>query len=919
MGVTSANAVNASLTGGLSADDADAKHRLSILIRAYQVRGHLLAKVDPLGLQQPPYVDVLDPKHYGFTEADMSRVIPLSVRETFVAGFLAGSCGPQATIGDVIKHVQAAYSGYIGLEYMHIQESDKCNWIRSLIEVPNPAQPSVAQKTVYLDRLMWAHFFERYLATKWPTAKRFGLEGGESAIVGVKALVDKAGDLGVTNIVVGMPHRGRLSVLANVMRKPLASIFREFLGAKDEVLPDQADGTGDVKYHMGASCTRPTRNGKEVHLSLMANPSHLEAVNALVLGKTRCKQDALGDKNGDLVMPILFHGDASFAGQGIVYETMNFWELEGYKVGGTVHVVINNQVGFTTDPQDARSSPYCTAVAQAIGAPIFHVNGDRPEEVVRCFEIAMEFRQKYKKDVVIDLVCYRKMGHNEMDEPKFTQPLLYDKILKQSPTYELYRDHLVSSGVLTSAQVEDMEKMVRHHLDEAFAAAPSYKPNASDWLCAKWEGFKGAKQRSLIRNTGVPLEKLKDIGEKLCEIPQGFTPHHNLVKLFKSRREMFTHNKPLDWGTAELLAYGTLLREGHPVRLSGQDVRRGTFSHRHAYLVDQKTGAKHNVLSNLSPKQAPFYCFNSPLSEYGVLGFELGYSVESPNQLVLWEAQFGDFSNCAQVIIDQFIASGEAKWLRQAGLTMLLPHGYDGQGPEHSSTRIERYLQLVNSDPYTIPPGLEDDTSTQTQQCNMQVVYPTTPANMFHVLRRQVHREFRKPLICVTAKNLLRDPKCVSPLSDFDDISEVSPAKSWQKDTRFRRVIGETSDVVFNNRAQVDRVIFCTGKIYYELLQEREKRNLNNVALIRVEQLAPFPFDAIKSNAKQYPKAKFYWVQEEPFNAGAYSFVAPHFQTVLGVTPKYIGRPSSAAPSTGVLQYHNIEQAKVIKQAFELQ
>lgn len=904
--------VSSSVEGASKSSDV---YKLSLLIRSYQVRGHRLADLDPLGLLEKPHINDLDPTWYGFSEADMKKEIQLGEHK-FISGFLAGSAGKR-TLGDILERLRNTYSRYIGLEYMHIQEVAECNWIREHFETAEPISYDKTEKKVILDRLMWAEGFEKFLAKKWATAKRFGLEGGEALIPGVKALIDTAADLGVSNVIIGMPHRGRLVTLASVLRKPLESIFVEFEG-KASVKGDNPLASGDVKYHLGTSYTRPTRGGKEIYLSLLANPSHLEAVNPCVMGKARAKQDTLGDATGDKVLPLLFHGDAAFAGQGIVYETMNFWELEGYKVGGTVHVIVNNQVGFTTDPVDARSSPYCTAVAKAAGAPIFHVNGDHPEEVVFCFQLAAKYRQKFHKDVVIDLVCYRRHGHNEMDPPQFTQPQMYDVINKHPTTFQQYSNRLVQEGVLTKEELDGMLGKMEGILEGAYDAAKTFTPKVGDWLSSRWEGFKGPQQLARIKDTGVSRETLKEIGLKLCKVPEGFTLHKNLATLLRNREQMFTANKPLDWATAELLAYGTLLVEGNRVRLSGQDVQRGTFTHRHCVVTDQKTGAKYSLLSNLSPKQAPFYAFNSPLSEFGVLGFELGYSGEDPNQLVIWEAQFGDFANSAQVIIDQFIASGEAKWLRQTGLTMLLPHGYDGQGPEHSSARLERYLQLVDSDPYTIPADLGKETSKQTQECNMQVVVPSTPANFFHMMRRQVHREFRKPLVCMSPKNLLRHPACVSNLSEMDDVEEVLEHKPWSTDLRFRRVIGETDVEVYNNSKAVKRVLFCSGKIYYELLEERTRRQLKNVAIIRIEQLAPFPFDLVQSNAAHYPNAEFFWVQEEPFNAGAYGFAAPHFTTALnGITPRYIGRRSAAATATGSAARHAVEQKELIHDAFE--
>jgi len=889
--------------------------RLMLLVRAYQVRGHLLARLDPLTdgkLYRGPEPQELLPTTYGFTEADMDRPIDLA-GENLILGFLH-SGSPYRTLREILTRLRETYCGSIGIEYMHIPDRTECNWIRERVETPQQHSFTKEQKYHILDRLTWATLFERFLGTKFASIKRFGLDGCESLIPGMKAMIDLAADLGVENIVMGMPHRGRLNVLANVVRKPLTAILNEFNKETDQ-LDDMGEGSGDVKYHLGTSYDRPTVSGKKIHISLLANPSHLEAVNPVVLGKARAKQDLSGDSDHKHTMPVLLHGDAAFCGQGVVYETFDLGWWKNFTVGGTVHIIVNNQIGFTTDMRVSRTtsaSPYATDVAKTANAPIFHVNGDDPEAVVHALQLATEYRQAFNKDVVVDIVCYRKFGHNEIDEPSFTQPLMYEKIRKQVPTLEKYRAKLIQEGVITEEEAQKMSDVCMQEYNKAHAEAPAYKPSKMDWLSSYWKGFKSPKQISLIRQTGIPRDTILKIGEAITTLPQGFQLHSRLEPIWQRKRDMFRTGKGFDWGTAEALAFGSLALEGNIVRLSGQDVERGTFSHRHAILHDGKTDSTFMPLASL---KAPGVCSiqNSPLSEFATLGFELGYSLETPNALVMWEAQFGDFANGAQVVIDQFISSGEQKWLRQSGIVLLLPHGYDGQGPEHSSARLERFLQMTDSDPTVIPP-MDESQRKQIQQCNWQVVNCTTPANYFHLLRRQIHRDFRKPLIVMSPKRLLRWPRAVSSIDEFDDL----PSESGQ--TRFRRVIGDNNPSLVAPKS-VRKLVFCSGNVYYDLLQRREDEKLNDVALVRIEQLAPFPFDHVATQANLYPNAEIVWCQEEPMNMGPWYFVYHHFRTVLSDSrgknwePHYAGRAASASPATGSPKTHERQLRELLASA----
>ncbi|CAM6088249.1 unnamed protein product [Calypogeia fissa] len=908
------------VTAGLSGQTIQESMRLLLLVRAYQVNGHMKAKLDPLGLDDrvPPLE--LDPALYGFTEADLDREFFLGVWR--MAGFLSEN-RPVQTLRAILTRLEQAYCGTIGYEYMHIPDRDKCNWLRDQIETQYAGKYGTARRAQILDRLVWGTSFESFLAQKWTAAKRFGLEGCETLIPGMKELIDRAAESGVESIVIGMPHRGRLNVLGNVVRKPLRQIFSEFSGGIKP--PQEAGGyagSGDVKYHLGTSYDRPTRTGKRIHLSLVANPSHLEAVNPVVIGKTRAKQYYANDKDRGKNMAILLHGDGSFSGQGVVYETLHLSDLPNYTTGGTVHLVVNNQVAFTTDPKSSRSSPYCTDVAKALNVPIFHVNGDDVEAVVHACELAAEWRAKFKSDVVVDIVCYRRFGHNEIDEPSFTQPAMY-KVIKSHPTsLQIYEKKLSEQGLLTEDEIKKTEERVFQILQEEFSNSKDYVPQTRDWLAAYWEGFKGPEQLSRVRNTGVKPEVLKSVGKSITVIPDDFSPHRAVKRIYEQRAKMIETGEGVDWAIAEALAFATLLVEGNHIRLSGQDVERGTFSHRHSVLHDQNTGAKYCPLDHvmMNQEEEMFTVSNSSLSEFGVLGFELGYSMENPNSLVLWEAQFGDFANGAQVIFDQFLSSGEAKWLRQAGLVCLLPHGYDGQGPEHSSARLERYLQMSDDNAFVIP-EMDPSLRKQIQEVNWQVVNVTTPANYFHVLRRQIHRDFRKPLIVMAPKNLLRHQACKSNLSEFDDV-QGHPGFDKQG-TRFKRLI---KDYVFESDREeaVRRLVLCSGKVYYELDEERQRAQLKDLAICRVEQLCPFPWDLVLREIKRYPNAEIVWCQEEPMNMGAYTFVFPRLGNALMAAGrgsfedvKYVGRAPSAATATGFGALHSQEQQELIHKALQ--
>ncbi|MEW5306228.1 MAG: hypothetical protein WDW36_008709 [Sanguina aurantia] len=908
--------------------------RLILLVRAYQVMGHFAATLDPLHLDDRVSPTELDPTFFGFKDSDLDREFFLGNWNQ--AGFLAEG-RPTRTLREVLTRLKETYCSNIGYEYMHMPERERCNWIREKIETIEVPQYSVQQKKNIMDRLAWSELFESFLANKHTSAKRFGLEGCETLIPGMKTIIDRSAELGVDSVVLGMPHRGRLNVLANVVRKPMSQIFSEFSGKSPKAELGEYTGSGDVKYHLGTSFNRPTSSGKMVHLSLMANPSHLEAVNTVVLGKTRAKQYFSDDHARNKSLAILLHGDGSFSGQGIVYETLDMSGLPDYTVGGTIHIVVNNQVAFTTDPKDSRSSPYCTDVAKALNCPIFHVNADDVESVVRVCALAAEWRHAFKGDVVVDLVCYRKHGHNEIDEPMFTQPLMYKVIKNHVNAHSQYVKRLLDEGSVTPEFISDLHKRILGLLEEAMEGSKEYTPQKRDWLASHWEGFMSPAQISRIRNTGVANDLLKTVGVAITDLPTTFTAHKQIKKVYEQRRAMIETGQGIDWAMAEALAFATLLSEGNHVRLSGQDVERGTFSHRHAVVADQNTGEKYTPLSNVYPGQKPgmFTVSNSSLNEFGVLGFELGYSMESPNSLVLWEAQFGDFANTAQVIFDQFLSSGEAKWLRQSGLVCLLPHGYDGQGPEHSSARLERFLQMSDENAYEMPPMDEElwfkgaHLGNQVQACNWQIVNCTTPANYFHVLRRQIHRQFRKPLIVFSPKNLLRLPAAKSNLDEFDDV----PDDAGIVGVRFKRLIMDDGGLMPKNRGprptpelSYKRLVMCSGKVYYDLVAKREEMGMKDkVAIVRIEQLAPFPFDLVCREMRRYPDAEVVWCQEEPMNMGAYLHAVPRIDTCLRNEKrptdgriKYAGRAPSASTATGFNEVHKQQQALLATNACDL-
>ncbi len=865
--------------------------RALMMIRAYRIRGHLAAHLDPLNIAKQDDQPELDPKTYGFGPKDMDRRI-----------YIDNVLGLEyATPRQMIDILRRTYCGTFAVEFMHISDPEEKSWIQQRIEGKDKEISFTPQgKRAILKKLVEAEAFERFLHKRYPGTKRFGLDGGEAAVPALEQIIKRGGALGVDEIILGMPHRGRLNVLAAVMGKPYHKIFFEFQGGNTQGSDDY--GSGDVKYHLGASSDREFDNHK-VHLSLTANPSHLEIVNPVVLGKARAKQsfDLQEDRSAQRVkvMPLLLHGDAAFAGQGVVAECFALSGLTGYRTGGAIHFIVNNQIGFTTAPSFSRSSPYPSDVALMVQAPIFHVNGDDPEAVVHAAKVATEYRQQFQKDVVIDMFCYRRFGHNEGDDPTMTQPIMYAKIRDQQSTRELYSRRLIEEGVISEDAVNNMIGEMEAHLDAEFDKAKTFKPGAADWLDGKWAGLGLPKDEEGRGQTGIAAAKLKELGKKITTVPSGFNIHKTVARTIEARRKMAETGEGLDWGMAEHMAFAGLVDEGFPVRLSGQDSCRGTFTQRHSHLVDQTTEERYTPLNHVSPTQANYEVIDSLLSEEAVLGYEYGYSLTAPNTLTLWEAQFGDFANGAQVVFDQFISSGERKWLRMCGLVCLLPHGYEGQGPEHSSARLERFLQMCAQD-------------------NMQVANCTTPANYYHVLRRQVHRDFRKPLIVMTPKSLLRHKRAIS---SFDDMAAG---------TTFHRVLwddaetkGRGADVKLVADKDIRRVVMCSGKVYYDLFEEREKRKINDVYLMRVEQLYPFPVASLMKELARFPQADMAWCQEEPRNMGAWTFVDWNIEKMLEKLDvkhkraRYVGRPASASTAAGTMALHNKELAAFLEAAFE--
>ena len=855
------------------------------MIRSYRQRGHLIAKLDPLALLKADYLEELHPESYGFKKEEYNNKI-----------FLDGVINRQhSSISEILKFLRDKYCGSLGHEYMHISNPTERKWFRDRVEKSDDFKFTQNGKEAILKKLIQAEGFEKFLHTKYVGTKRFGLDGGESLIPALEQIIKIGGQSKIKEVKIGMSHRGRLNVLANVLQKSYKRIFNEFAG---EISSKSEDDTGDVKYHLGASSNREF-DGNSVHVSLTDNPSHLEAVNPVVLGQTRAKQYFHKDKERNKVIPILIHGDAAFAGQGVVAECFAMSGLPGHNTGGTIHIIVNNQIGFTTSPRFARSSPYPSDIAKMVEAPIIHVNGDDPEAVVYAARIATEFRLKFNRDVVIDLICYRRFGHNEGDEPSFTQPLMYKKIRSHPSPIKVYGEKLVNEGSITEDYLKKSIKEFKDLLDDQYKNAKNYKPKI-EWFEGTWSRYKPERGKDKRGVTGYDIKKLKDISEKINTIPKEINIHKTIAKVLENRKLYVNIEEKIDWSTAEALAFGSLLEEGYPVRLVGQDSGRGTFSQRHSVLRNQIDNSRYVPLNKISQKQKNFEIVDSFLSELAVLGFEYGYSLVEPNTLTIWEAQFGDFANGAQVVIDQFIASGERKWSRASGLVMLLPHGYEGQGPEHSSARLERFLQLCSND-------------------NMQVMNCTTPANYFHALRRQMHRDFRKPLIIMTPKSLLRHKHCVSNLIDFS------------KQNTFHRVLWDHAIdpkvkgfIKLKKKEEIKKVILCSGKIYFDLLEAREKFKRDDLIFYRIEQLYPFPAKALAKELKPYAKkAKFYWCQEEPKNMGAWFSARDYIQWTLDNIKannkqiSYIGRSPDASPATGYAKRHISQQQEIVNKVFE--
>ena len=865
--------------------------RAIMMIRAYRIRGHLSANLDPLGLEPKVENPELEPASYGFAESDYDRPIFLD----FVLGL------ETSTVREIVSILRRTYCGNVGVQFMHISDPQEKAWIQERIEGKDKEIAFTAEgKVAILKKLIETEGFERFLHKRFPGTKRFGLDGAEAMVPALEQIIKRGGALGVDEIVVGMPHRGRLNVLAAVMGKPYRVIFHEFQGGSS--LPSDIEGSGDVKYHLGASSDREF-DGNSVHLSLTANPSHLEIVNPVVLGKARAKQtlDYREDHTADRgkVLPLLLHGDAAFAGQGVVAECFMLMGLKGYKTGGTIHFIVNNQIGFTTSPRNSRSSPYPSDTALMVEAPIFHVNGDDPEAVTFATKVAIEYRQLFGKDAVIDMFCYRRFGHNEGDDPTFTQPLMYAKIKDQPSTRELYSQRLVKEGTATAEQVQGWVGEFDDFLDQEFDAAKSFHANKADWLDGIWSGMKLEPGAELPRgDTGVPAQKLRDLGDRITAIPERINVHKTLARVLEARRKAVDSGENIDWSLAEHLAFASLLDEGVPVRLSGQDSVRGTFSQRHSAVIDQTTEERYLPLNNIRPGQGYYEAIDSALSEEAVLGFEYGYSVADPNTLTLWEAQFGDFANGAQVVVDQFISSAERKWLRMSGLTLLLPHGYEGQGPEHSSARLERYLQLCAEE-------------------NLQVANCSTPANYFHILRRQVKRPFRKPLILMTPKSLLRHKKAVSSLKEMAEGSSFH--RVLHDDAQSRP---DVAGVTLRPDAEIRRVVMCSGKVYYDLLDAREKKGVDDVYLMRLEQFYPWPMQSLRKELGRFAKADLVWCQEEPKNMGGWTFIDPWSELTLNrmdikaKRARYVGRPASASTAAGMMSRHLKELQTFLDEAF---
>jgi 2-oxoglutarate dehydrogenase E1 component len=863
--------------GGVAPSSSSSEYslRAKFMIKAYRERGHYLANLDPLGLEvlktrQELKLTLAD---FGFSTADLSKTVDVT-GEFDDLGIV--------TLEQLISVIDQTYSGSVAVEFSHIENSEQQLWLYDKIENVNThTNFSDDEKKALLKNLVGVEGFEQYLHVKFPGAKRFSIEGGDASIVSLEMMIDESAAAGAQEAVIGMAHRGRLSTLTKVMGKPYVAIFSEFMG--NSAFPSDLGVAGDVKYHMGFSSDKKTKSGNTIHLSLTPNPSHLEAVNPVVAGKVRAKQDCM-NRDRSKVVGVLVHGDAAFCGQGVVAESLVMSGLEAYDVGGILHLVINNQIGFTANSYDARSGRYCTEVAKMVGAPIFHVNGDDIEAVVAVTKIACEYRQKFGRDVVIDIVCYRKYGHNEGDEPMYTQSVMYNIIKNKKTPAAIYADKLIASGLIDANYYPNLKQEFKESLEVEFNQVKTYKPRAQ-WLEGHWSGFDRMSDDKLV--TGVAKSELVKIGTQLCTMPSSFAANPKLVKLFDARAAILKNDEPIDWATGEQLSFATMLLEKTPIRMTGQDVERGTFSHRHAVLHSQVDGTVYQPLNNISTDQAPLEIADSNLSEYGVLGFEYGYSIVDPNRLVIWEAQFGDFANGAQIIFDQFISSAETKWLRMSGIVVLLPNGMEGQGPEHSSARLERFLQLCAED-------------------NMYVTYPTTPASIFHLLRRQVKRNFRKPLIVMSPKSLLRHKLAVSKLSEIDSGTSFTP------------IIDEIDAEV--KAAKVSKVVFCSGKVYYDLLEMRRAEKIDDIAIIRFEQLYPFEEADVIAIVKKYSKAEsFVWCQEEPRNMGAWKFIRPRLDDAIekaGLKKHvhYVGRERSASPAVGYLYVHDKQQEALARE-----
>lgn len=856
--------------------------RAFAMIHAYRTRGHLAAHLDPLDLEdRKPHAE-LDPATYGFTADRMDAEV-----------YLDGTFGlEKASVGEVLAILRQTYCSKIGFETMHIQYPEQKDWLRDRIEAMRgkPTLSADEKKTILKD-MVEVDSFEEFLQVKYPGMKRFSIQGGDAAIAGLEAILHRSAELGVEEIVIGMPHRGRMNVLTQIMGKPYAELLSLFHGNLD--FPEDVKTSGDVKYHLGASHDREFAGGKKVHLSLTANPSHLEVVNPVVCGKVRAKQDQKEDETRLKVMGLTLHGDAAFSGQGSVPETLSLSELKGYRTGGTVHVIVNNQIGFTTAPRFSRFTPYPSDVAKMVQAPIFHVNGEDPEAVIAVCRLASEFRQEFGRDVVVDVICYRKYGHNESDEPMFTQPKMYQRIAKKKAPALVYADQLLAEKSIDQAHLDGLYAEYKARFEKDFDSGKNYKPNKADWLEGKWSGKKSSISGKVVPpKTGVSKKVLEKVVEGITKVPEAFNVNRKIARQLKAKQEMMKSGTGIDWGLGEALAFGSLLEEGYPVRLSGQDSERGTFSHRHSVLTDQVDEKKYTPLNHISDKQAHYEVINSSLSELAILGFEYGYSQAEPDALVMWEAQFGDFANGAQMMIDQFITSGEIKWLRMSGLVMLLPHGYEGQGPEHSSARLERFLQMCAEE-------------------NMRVCNCTTPANLFHALRRQMISPVRKPLVLMTPKSLLRHKLCVSDISEFTG------------ESRFRRVLPEIDDKELVADKDIKRVIFTSGKVYYDLLEKRRTKKQKDVVIVRLEQYYPFPIEGVARQLKRYPNAEIFWCQEEPKNMGAWLTIRADFEDALeelGRAPlvRYVGRDAAASPAVGYLKVHEMQQAKLVEEALNV-